>query len=451
MAETEKPPEPKKQPKDWVPKELADWMMAGMRAYAADPDKYDREQAEWESNVKVKQFSEEKDDDDNDADVIDEPYWNKGEDESAATEPEGAPEPEVPDEMPKAPEAEGSPFAGRKSVKAFVRREDKLGRTYCTDGGVRVACGPSKLANRPLPQAPNLRGQTYKVPARSTTGTVPKQGESKLPPLAELPKLTPPSSNAELPKWLAEVKKHPYIAEAEKLLRKDRRTTAETYRNPDGTWKRERVDAVHEPIIRSFFDERAKVPPGEAPKFLMLIGKFGAGKSTAGGQFVKKIMPNYVLVNPDEIKNKMPEDEGWNATNIHEESSYISGEVQRRALQGRYHTLYDGSGQNADNMKQRAALFAKAGYEVHVVHVTVPDETSVFRAASRFLENPFKVAAQDKPPSRYAPLDYVLEVDGGPDKTYEALKKDPNVKSGISLANVRPLGQPPEELDRFER
>lgn len=127
MAESteqgKKPQEPKKQPKDWVPKELADWMIAGMNAYAADPDKYDRERAEWESNVKVKQFSEEKDDEDDDADVIDEPYWNKGEDESAATEPEGAPEPEVPDEMPKPPNAENSPFAGRKSGKAFMEAD----------------------------------------------------------------------------------------------------------------------------------------------------------------------------------------------------------------------------------------------------------------------------------------------------------------------------------------
>ena len=147
----------------------------------------------------------------------------------------------------------------------------------------------------------------------------------------------------------------------------------------------------------------------------------------------------------------MPEALGWNATNIHEESTAISKKLTAQAVEQRHNVLYDGSGRSRGKMLRMAQYYAKHGYEVHVVHVTVPSYVSVNRAAKRFLVNPFGVTRKEKP-SRYAPLNFVFNVvDAKPDGTYEALKESPHVTSGVSLDNNVPLGDKPIEQHRFDR
>jgi hypothetical protein len=251
--------------------------------------------------------------------------------------------------------------------------------------------------------------------------------------------------------WLKEVKTHPYIKEAERLIASDRSETIDKY-SKNGQWDAKRVKEVHEPIIGHFLNPKAKPPEGQKPKLVMLIGPFGAGKTTAGTPYVQKTMKDYTLVNPDEIKTLMPEDEGWNATNLHEESSYLAKQIQSKALEQGHNILFDGSGQNGEKMAKMAEQHSKKGYDVHVVHVTVPSDISVYRAASRFLSNPFGAKNNKEPPSRYAPLDYVYhDVDSKPDETYDKLKTSQYVKSGVSLNNNKPKDQPVIKLDSFER
>ena len=177
-----------------------------------------------------------------------------------------------------------------------------------------------------------------------------------------------------------------------------------------------------------------------------------SGKGTVGNPIVQKEMPEYTLVNPEDVKQRMPEDEGWNATPIHEESSHISKQIAARARQARHNILYDGSGQNGPKMNLLTDELTNQGYDVHMVHITVPSEISTYRAAYRFLQNPFGMGKEKENPSRYAPLDYVWEdVDGLPDKTYQLLKDNPNIKSGASYSTYRPEGEPVKELDRFSR
>ena len=283
----------------------------------------------------------------------------------------------------------------------------------------------------------------------SKKSSYPMGGED-LSPLNEIPELKEPKSRKDMGQWLKEVKNHPYIKEAERLLAENREQTIDKYQKEDGSWDEQRVKEVHEPIINHFVNPKAKSPKGQKPILTMLIGPFGAGKTSVGGDIVKKQMSEYTLVNPDDIKSMMPEDTGWNATNLQEESSYLAKEIQRRALEEGHNILFDGSGRNSNNMVKMADLYSKRGYDIHVVHVTVPSHTSAYRAASRFLKNPFGKSNPDKHVSRYVPLDFVYhEVDGKPDDTYQILKDSGLVKSGHSYNNEVASGEDPKLLDHF--
>lgn len=290
-----------------------------------------------------------------------------------------------------------------------------------------------------------------------------------LPPLDKVPPLEAPSHGEDMNAWLDKAMQHPYIQEAQRRLEAGKEThdtEIKWDKRPGSTkdkpvWDPERVKHVHEPIINGFLNPAAKAAPGERPKAVFLIGPFGAGKSTAGEPIVHKMMPNFTLINPDEIKSGnaakgrpgLPEDEGWNATHIHEESSHISKQIAARAKAERHHLLFDGSGQNGEKMNKQASELHNMGYDVHVVHVTVPPEVSVHRAASRFLENPYGMRDKDKKPTRYAPLKYVYhEVGSKPDATYQLLKNNPHVKSGKSFSThgVK-LGDPVPMVDSWDR
>jgi hypothetical protein len=280
-----------------------------------------------------------------------------------------------------------------------------------------------------------------------------------LPPLEKLPPLPEPKDENDTA-WLEQAMQHPYIKEAARRLEAEKsegdtedkwdKRPGSTKENP--IWDPERVAKVHEPVIASFLNDNAKAAPGEKPRAVFLIGPFGAGKSFAGEPMARKIIPNHTLINPDEVKQRMPEDEGWNATHIHEESSHISKQVQKRAIENRHHVLFDGSGQNGEKMEKMANDLAAGGYDVHVIHVTVPKHISVHRAATRFLQNPFGMAKPGEKPSRYAPLGYVWnDVGSKPDETYRRLRDNPNIKSGLSVNTHRPFDQPVIEQDRFDR
>jgi hypothetical protein len=62
-------------------------------------------------------------------------------------------------------------------------------------------------------------------------------------------------------------------------------------------------------------------PPGEKPTFMILGGRGGSGKSWFDGKVYDK--GKYLVLDADAIKSMLPEFEGWNATDVHEESSDI--------------------------------------------------------------------------------------------------------------------------------
>ncbi len=249
--------------------------------------------------------------------------------------------------------------------------------------------------------------------------------------------------------WVKKAYEHPYLYHAKKLTQTTYgKETITKYTDRSGEWDAERVQTVHEPIIKKMLNDKAKAAEGTKPKLVMLIGSPGSGKTTVGMPIVKKMMPESTVVDPDAVKEMLPEYRGWNAMQLHKESTHIAKQVQRAAVAEGHNILYDGTGRFTEGMMKIADDYADKGYDVHVVHVSAPLKVTVQRVAKRFLQNPFQKVDKDAPPSRYVDLNFVADIGTTPDYTYKKLKKNPNVKSGVSYHNV---SDEPMKVDQFER
>ena len=204
------------------------------------------------------------------------------------TEKEPKEEEKEAEDIPETPKVKPSPFSNGESKSYFVKAGPcKVGqnpeRDKCTKKGKKT--GPNNVSKKEKPA--KVRGFS-------------------LPKLSSLPSLQEPTKD-NLQSWVEEtITEHPYFKEAESKLRSSgpSEDTEKKYRKPDGTWDPERVKKVHDPIVKNILNPKAAVPEGETPKAVFLTGPFGAGKSVAGVLVVKEIMPEYTLINPDEIKAK---------------------------------------------------------------------------------------------------------------------------------------------------
>ena len=127
-------------------------------------------------------------------------------------------------------------------------------------------------------------------------------------------------------------------------------------RNTDenGNWTPER-DSMHEKIISEILSPekiKACLPKnGEKPKFVMFGGRGGSGKSwftdkkraTAEGREVMFDSDKFLVLDADALKEYIPEYEGWNAGEVHEESSYLNKEIKKRAFALGLNIIIDGT------------------------------------------------------------------------------------------------------------
>lgn len=265
-----------------------------------------------------------------------------------------------------------------------------------------------------------------------------------LPDPASVPLTEPTADDAD--DWIMELRQHPYFAAVRRFIQGSTVQTSELY-SVVGKWDQDRVNEVHQPIIDKFLNPNAAVPIGQKPKLVMVIGPPGAGKSSIGMEAAKELADDYTLANPDDVRAELPEHNGWNAPNTHNEACWIAKQIRYAAQKQRHNLLYDSTGQMADRMLQMAQEFNDKGYDVHVVHVGVPPHVAAYRTAKRFMDNPFGKVDPNSPPSRFVPPNYVYhEVGAKPDRTYEELKKSKFVTGGVSFDNS---GTQPEQVDEF--
>ncbi len=161
--------------------------------------------------------------------------------------------------------------------------------------------------------------------------------------------------------WKEHYTGHPDPKEAEKLG------------VPHGTVKKERDVMVHQPIMREALDKVKPVPKGEQKHVIFTMGGPASGKTYALRDMDTK---NFVSVDPDGIKEKLPEYKAATkpestyrkvAAMAHEESSDIAKRLMHQSIAEGKHTIVDGTGANAASIESKMNAFREAGYKIHLM------------------------------------------------------------------------------------
>jgi predicted ABC-type ATPase len=138
----------------------------------------------------------------------------------------------------------------------------------------------------------------------------------------------------------------------------------------------------------------AKRGPGRA-RALFMAGGPASGKTSALKAAPELEPDGAVLINPDEIKDRLPEyramieaGEKFGASGVHEESSDLGKRLQSEAMDLGLNVVVDGTG---DSKKGKFAGKMKdmdgAGYDVSALYVTIPTDSAVVRATKRAMKS----------------------------------------------------------------
>lgn len=182
-------------------------------------------------------------------------------------------------------------------------------------------------------------------------------------------------------------------------------------------YTRER-QALHEEIMNRYLSEekiKAATPEkGEKPKFIMFGGRGGSGKSwftdperkAGNGWDIKFDESKFIKIDADEIKSFLkPPYEGWNAGEVHEESSHIKKMIQAKAKEMGLNIIIDGTmaynPKKPNKVRDEMMEFKNSGYSLEAHYMFVPVQESTKRAIFRFAHK-----NKDETSADYGKYDY---------------------------------------------
>lgn len=239
--------------------------------------------------------------------------------------------------------------------------------------------------------------------------------------LRDLPE---PKSRAEAEQYAREARrKLPLFRMAERTSRAAAIygvSTAGKYETAPGVYVPERA-RLHRRIVRKLLNPKAAAV---RPKAVFMIGLPASGKSTSLRPEVRKQWPRseWTAVDPDEVKEALPEYLGWNSSYVQRESSHVAKSLLYEAAAGSRHNLMiDEVGDNAEKILTRARRLNELGYQVHVYYARIPTHKSVYGAVGRF-------AAK----GRYVPPSFILEgLEDGVEASVQRLARDPIIQDVV--------------------
>jgi predicted ABC-type ATPase len=159
-------------------------------------------------------------------------------------------------------------------------------------------------------------------------------------------------------------------------------------------------EKIHGRIIDSILSprkiEEAKPSNGERPKFIMLGGRGGSGKSWFEGNVYDP--QKFIVLDADVIKGMLPEYEGWNAAQVHEESSDILEGIIKMARDKGLNVVLDATMKTATSAIAKMRAFKNKGYTIEAHYMHLPRQEAAKRAVSRFMGKT----------KRYVPINVVL-------------------------------------------
>lgn len=174
--------------------------------------------------------------------------------------------------------------------------------------------------------------------------------------------------------------------------------TAVTYMR-DGVYQDGR-GKLHETIINTILSDdaisAATPPDGAKPTFIILGGRGGSGKSWFANQVYDP--KKCVVLDADDIKQRLPEYKGWNAAQVHTESGHIFEQIMGIALALGINVVLDKTMKSADSALADIRAFKAAGYRTEAHYMHLPRRLAAERAVKRCLGAS----------KRYVPVEVIL-------------------------------------------
>jgi predicted ABC-type ATPase len=163
--------------------------------------------------------------------------------------------------------------------------------------------------------------------------------------------------------------------------------TKSFHTDKDGNYTKERKE-LHKEIINKFKKEAVCITKGR-PIAILMGGSPASGKSS----FIKKYRPylmanDIVKVDADEIRAKLPEYKGFNATQTHLETKDIVNTLisdRNIGVPCNFDLIYDGTMNSVKSYEPLIELLRKNNYKIFIIYIDrVPYETVVSRMKERY-------------------------------------------------------------------
>lgn len=358
-------------------------------------------------------------------------------------------------------------FSGSGKVKAIgkdgARIEDESGREHNVhwhevtgfkadrgDGGGKK---PPENGDKPTaegaepekePQKPTVLGKQEPIPAESFNATDYAKSHDQADVSVESILAGFPEDTKE--KIAAAVDRLESVEETMQKFHSDGKWTAtrqELHRKIliDGVMgKDENGNDVKIPGLLSPERQKAARPQsGELPTFILLGGRGGSGKSSLKGLVYEPY--RCIVLDADHIKSMLPEYEGWNASQVHEESGELFDMAVEYARIMGLNVVLDKTMKTAKTAVADVQKFKKAGYRSEAHYMHLPRQEAGKRAVKRFLDGGES--------GRYVPVEIVLSNTGN-EAAFDQVKgmcdawsfHDNNVPKGAKPILISQKGDP---------
>jgi predicted ABC-type ATPase len=202
--------------------------------------------------------------------------------------------------------------------------------------------------------------------------------------------------------------------------------------------------ALHNKIIASILSpetiERARPKEGEKPTFVVLGGRGGSGKSAFTNGTINEFDANkFLVMDPDAIKEALePPYEGWNANQVHEESSFIFDKIMKAAQEMGLNIVSDAT-LKSDKIGVQLEEMSKQGYNIEGHYMFLPRQKAAQRACGRYLKDGPNNRGRLVPPE-------VILGNTKNEENFDKLKKYFSRYSAWN--NDVKRGEPPQLIDR---
>jgi predicted kinase len=270
--------------------------------------------------------------------------------------------------------------------------------------------GPDSAADRTAldrpeapARAPDLRARLDRLPPGHPSSPYETDGTPRppLPRPRELPATDHPApadrrpDSADWPGSLTDAEWAEHVADVKILLSEADAAGLETdvqyTTDPDREQWTPARDRAQGDLVASLYEDADQAP---CERMAIIAGGLGgAGKSTVLGKYAGIDLSQYLIINPDDVKEEMgkrgliPMVEGLSPMEasdlVHEESSAVAKQLARRALWDGKNVIWDITMSSRESTERRISDLRAAGYSIAGIFVDIPVETSVRRAEAR--------------------------------------------------------------------